>query len=185
MNCWTDCCAVFSQGPIKQLCFVPAAYCKCECVLSLAADTEACSSFPSSEDITELLLLLMYFYSGRHPRNEITSHGKNNQNSNTENSAAQNKPWAGLDTQSRFNDFINNAHLTWRWSNNGTTIRGSLTPLLYWLQLWKMFPSMDRLCVCACVCKYPHAHIQHCNLNRILSCFWRFLLDNVTLEGRL
>lgn len=41
MNLWADCCAVFSQDPIKELCFLPAAYCKCESVLSLTADTEA------------------------------------------------------------------------------------------------------------------------------------------------
>lgn len=39
MNCWTDSSGLFSKGPIKQLCFLPAAYWKCECVSSLTADT--------------------------------------------------------------------------------------------------------------------------------------------------
>lgn len=40
MSCWTDYTRVFSQGPIKKLCVLPAAH-SCECVLNLNADTEA------------------------------------------------------------------------------------------------------------------------------------------------
>lgn len=83
MSCRTDCSAVFSQGPIIELCFLPAACCERECMLSLSADTEPWSSFLSSKTLAYAATGCVYPQTGSTKCSaaiEVYDHGNNGLN---------------------------------------------------------------------------------------------------------
>ena len=165
MNCWTDCCGVFSQGPIKELCCLPAAYCKCECVLGLTADAEAWSSFPSPVTIVSSFKQAHKVLCSNESRNpqcpkfrrricKCTHSTRGNSNKHT---------------CSRFNGetisqtvFHSDMKVKQKWHD---TIRGGLTPLRYWLPCQQNSAKCSLfywLLMCGRACnQWPHTSARH------------------------